>query len=391
MSSDRTVLVYRNELLPISETFIKEQVLSLRKWRAVLIGLKAVNQLPLDDLTVRVLGADNPGLLSRLAWKTFQLTGTIPPRIKRILDAEGASLVHAHFGIDALDAWPLARALNVPMLVTLHGYDINIYREWWEAGEAGFRARFYPRLLLGLAKKPQVRFLAVSEAIRHRAIEFGIPADKVFVRYIGIDSTKFSPGPTQISKRPPRVLFVGRLVEKKGCQYLVEAMADVQRKIRMAELVVVGDGPLRATLEQLARARGTNVKFRGVLSNQDVKRELDAARVFCLPSITAENGDAEGLPISILEAQASGIPVITSARGGVGEAVKDNETGLVFGERDSPKLAIQLLKILTSDDLADRISNASVAMIASCFSHQLLSPRLEALYDEISGTSAARS
>jgi len=385
MSSQKTVLVYRNELLPVSETFIKEQVLALRQWRPVLVGRQLLEQLPLDNLDVRIVGPQNSTLPTKLSWKFRRALGLIPTRAINELTAENPLLVHAHFGIDALDAWPIARALKLPMLVTFHGYDINIYREWWESGNAGLRMRFYPRRLLRLARNPHVRFVAVSEAIRRRAIEFGIPGEKIFVCYIGIDSTKFSPGPVPISKRPPCVLFVGRLVEKKGCSYLIEAMAEVQQTVQGARLIVVGDGPLRANLEQFAQANRVNVTFRGSLSSEDVKRELDAARLLCLPSITAHNGDAEGLPISILEAQASGTPVVTSARGGVGEAVKDGETGLVFAERDSRQLAAQLLKILTSDHLADRISVTSVAMIASCFNQRgQLTGQLESLYDEIS-------
>ena len=133
----KTVLVYRNELLPVSETFIKEQILALENWRAVLVGRKRLNELPLTDLNVRIVGAAGPAFSSRVSWKAHRLLRSIPSHIKRSLDAEAPCLVLAHFGPDALDAWPLARALNLPMLVTLHGYDINTYRDWWEGGKGG--------------------------------------------------------------------------------------------------------------------------------------------------------------------------------------------------------------------------------------------------------------
>jgi glycosyltransferase involved in cell wall biosynthesis len=306
----------------------------------------------------------------------------VPTHIRRALEAKGASLIHAHFGTDALDAWPLARTLNLPMLVTLHGYDINIYREWWEAGNAGIGMRSYPRRLLQLAKQPHVGFIAVSEAVRRRAIEFGIPDEKIVVRYIGINSTKFTPGAVPITQRAPRVLFVGRLVEKKGCRYLIEAMAEVQIAVPAARLIVVGDGPLREDLEQLAQKRGIQADFRGALSNVEVKSELDAARVFCLPSVTAASGDAEGLPISILEAQASGVPVVTSARGGVGEAVRDGVTGFVFPEHDVSALVSKLTTILTHDAVANEMAIACARFIAKSFDIGLLTTQLETSYDE---------
>jgi len=386
MRAKKTVLVYRNELLPLSETFIKAQIQALQDWRAVLVGRRLLNQLPLEDLDVRIVGPERFAFHSRLLWKAGKMLGVVPTHVKRALQAERASLVHAHFGPDALDAWPLARALGLPMLVTLHGYDINIYREWWEAGNAGSGMRSYPRRLRRLARQPRVSFIAVSEAIRRRAIEFGIPDKKIAVRYIGIDSTRFAPGPIPISQRAPRVLFVGRLVEKKGCLYLIEAMAEVQKAVPAARLIVVGDGPQRQYLEQLAQQCGAPVDFRGALPNAEVKRELDAARVFCLPSVTAENGDAEGLPISILEAQASGVPVVTSARGGVDEAVKEGVTGFVFPEHDISALVTKLTTILTHDDFAQEIAATCARFIATSFDISLLTRKLEMSYDDASGS-----
>jgi glycosyltransferase involved in cell wall biosynthesis len=335
----KTVLVYRNELLPVSETFIKEQVLALEDWRAVLVGRKRLNQLPLDDFNVRIVGAASPAFASRMSWKAHRLLRVIPSHIKRDLEAEAPCLVHAHFGPDALDAWPLARALNLPMLVTLHGYDINTYRDWWESGKGGPAMRTYPRRLLKLVEQPRVRFIAVSEAIRQRAIEFGIPGEKITVNYIGIDTSKFAPGGIPVAQRPPHVLFVGRLVEKKGCRYLIEAMSAVQKQVPDARLIVVGDGPLRRSLEQLAQRLGVNADFREAQSSAYVKRELDAARVFCLPSVTAESGDAEGFGLVLLEAQACGVPVISSARGGATEGLQEGETGFAFAEGDVDRLS----------------------------------------------------
>src|SRR5258708_1304206 len=238
MPSRKTVLVYRNELLPSSETFIKEQVMALRDWRPVLVGRRLLHQLPLDNLDTRIVGPDSSSSQNNLLWKARRLLGIVPTHIRRSLEAEGAQLVHAHFGMDALDAWPLARALNLPMLVTLHGYDINTYRKWWEAGNAGIRMRFYPRRLLRLAQQQPVTVLAVSEALRQRAINFGIPAEKIALNYIGIDTSKFTTGQLPIPQPPPHVLFVGRLVEKKGCHYLIDAMSVVQSEVPPAQLVI---------------------------------------------------------------------------------------------------------------------------------------------------------
>jgi len=223
----KTVLVYRNDLLPLSEVFIKEQVMALRDWRPVLVGRRVLDQLPLDDLDIRIV--DQQQSAQTLIGKIRRAFGIVSTRTKRELEAENPQLVHAHFGTDALDAWPISRALDLPMLVTLHGYDINIRRQWWEEGNLGLRMRSYPRRLLQLAQQSRVTFTAVSHALRRRAIEFGIPPQKIQVNYIGIDVRKFRPAELPIAQRPPHVLFVGRLVEKKGCRYLIEAMSRLLR------------------------------------------------------------------------------------------------------------------------------------------------------------------
>ncbi|TYL87174.1 glycosyltransferase [Bradyrhizobium cytisi] len=379
MPARKTILIYRNELLPISETFIKEQILALTKWRAVLIGQRKLTQLALEDLDVRILNPRN--WKSRLAWKIDRFFGTVPRFVKRALKMEQPSLIHAHFGPDALDAWPIARTLNIPMLVTLHGYDINTYREWWETGRGGPKMLSYPRRLLELSAQPRVGFIAVSEAIRRRAIEYGIPAEKVVVHYIGVDVNAYAPGRTPITQRPPNVVFVGRLVEKKGCQYLVEAMASVQMAIPAARLIVIGDGPLRPHLERLAQTLGTRVEFRGAQAADYVKRELHGARLLSLPSVTAENGDAEGFGLVLLEAQASGVPVVTSARGGAVEGIRDGVTGYAFPERNVGELGARIITLLNDDNILERMAERGPKFVAEEFNLSYRARLLEELYD----------
>lgn len=374
-------MIYRKELLPISETFIKEQARALRKWKPTFIGWKLLNQLELNDMRVRLLTPERQTVQRRISWQIHRFFRAIPSELKHDLQAEQPNLVHAHFGPDALDAWPLARALGIPMLVTLHGYDVNIFREWWQGGNGGQRMRSYPRRIVRLARENRVHFIAVSEAIRSRAIQIGIPEEKIVVRYIGVDTSTFVPGPIPIAQRRREVLFVGRLVEKKGCRYLIEAMKQVQATIPDAALIVVGDGPLRGSLETFARRNFVNANFLGSLPANQVRQHLWSARVFCLPSITAENGDAEGLPISILEAQSSGIPVITSARGGVGEAVQDAVGGFCFREGDTTELALKLTQLLSDDALAKQFSEESVRRARESFDIRNLTAKLEDTYD----------
>jgi glycosyltransferase involved in cell wall biosynthesis len=168
----------------------------------------------------------------------------------------------------------------------------------------------------------------------------GYPQDKLQVHYIGTDVNRFKSSPQ--TRDSNLVLFVGRLVEKKGCEYLMRAMELVQIERPESKLVVIGDGPLRQSLECLARTTNIRCSFLGAQPSASVAEWLGRARVFCAPSVTAANGDSEGLGLVFAEAQATGTPVVSFKHGGVPEVVRDGDTGLLAAERDHQGLARHL-------------------------------------------------
>jgi glycosyltransferase involved in cell wall biosynthesis len=378
----KKVLVFKSFLLEESETFIKEQIKSYLRWEAQLVGLRDIQGLCLRGLNVRILKTANADWFQKRLWKILNLFDFWPPSEVRELHRERFSLLHAHFGLEAVLAWPLAKRLKIPMLVTLHGSDINTHRSFWESGGHGNYNRLYPRRLLRLAQKG-VKFVAVSEAIRNKAISFGIPETSIGVKYIGINIKDFKPIEPTVSARSKRVLFVGRLVEKKGCEYLIRAFSQVMRNVPDAELVIGGDGPLRLSLERLAYDLGLSVVFTGKLKPSEVRSEMARARVFCLASVTAQDGDAEGLPIVLLEAQASGLPVITSALGGRTEGIIEGVTGFAFNERDVESLAQKIHLLLTDDILVETMSANAAAFVAERFDIGKCTRALEMHYDSI--------
>ena len=377
----KRVLVIAPKLLPWSETFIKEQARTMRRWQPILVGDRLVEDgLPLDGHEIRLLTPREKGRFYRWSYVAYRLLSIAHPPSVRLLRSANASLVHAHFGTTAVDVWPLVAALGLPMLVTLHGFDINIYRRWWEEGQGGWLRRRYPRQLLDLAAQPNVHFIAVSKAIQRSAIAYGIPEDKLSVRHIGVDTARFHPGPVPLAQRNARILFAGRLVEKKGVEFLIRAFARVLENVPNAELVIVGDGPLRSGLENLAKSLDVPVEFLGAIPNALVREQTQQARIFCLPSITASNGDAEGLPTVVLEAQAGGLAVITSARGAVEEAVKDRETGICFKEKDSDGLATHLINLLTSPSHLASLSRLARESVTATFDINRCTRALEDVY-----------
>lgn len=379
----KRVVIYQDGLLSYSETFIKQQALALKTWQPTLLGHKYLRRgLDFSMLKSQLLLPSDTSFLRHAVYMVYRWLNKADPAGITTLKNLNADLVHAHFGTSAIDIWPYVKTLNLPMLVTLHGFDISIYKEWWESGKRGRRKKKYPQQLLQLAQEPKVHFLAVSSAIKERAIKFGIPADKITVSYIGVDTEAFIPGPIPILERKNRILYVGRLVEKKGAPYLIEAFATVKKEIPDAELVIVGKGRMEDELRnQVRQLNLTDVTFAGALTSTQVKEQIDSCKIFCLPSITAESGDAEGLPISILEAQASGVFVVSSSSGGINDNLQNGKTCFTFPEKDSEALADIIIKIFKNPLDHLHIIDTQIELIKDKFQLQNCSAALEKIYD----------
>lgn len=375
------VAIYRSELLPRSETFIQQQAQALRSWKPILIGRRlARNGLRLDgmDLLLTERTHIRPSVF---AHRLRTLADLPDPSLAAALKELQVNLVHVHFGTDATDIWPSVRQAGLPLLVTLHGYDINIHMEWWKSGNGGLHRRTYPHRLLRMALHPDVRFVAVSEAIKGRAIEVGIPEHRITVCHIGVDTARFKPGPIPLPERRKRILFVGRMVEKKAPLLLIQAFFEAKKTISDAELVMIGDGPLLPEAIRIARELDISVEFMGARNTDEVLEQLHLARIFCLPSTTASNGDAEGLPISLLEAQASGVPCITTNHSGNPEAIIDGVTGRVIAPGSVSELTDALTELLSDGILADDYALAASRHIHANFHLSQMTGHLEQTYD----------
>jgi glycosyltransferase involved in cell wall biosynthesis len=198
-------------------------------------------------------------------------------------------------------------------------------------------------------------FVCVSEFIRDKAIERGYPKEKLFVHSIGIDLDHFHPN--ECEHREQMVLFVGRLVEKKGCIHLIRAMETVLQSAPDTRLVVIGDGPLRQQLQKTAKSLlpGHHL-FLGAQPTSVIYPWLRRAKVFSVPSVTAANGDAEGLGMVFCEAQAMGVPVVSFASGGIAEAVLHGSTGFLLPEHDEKQLAEKICLLLQDRALWSEMS-----------------------------------
>jgi len=354
------LLIFKETLLPPSETFVLAQMNSLRTFTPLLTGLERMAcSLPLVDDPLMLSPA--AGHAAAMRAKLYRRTG-VAPRFHSRARQFGPNLIHAHFASGGQTAIPLARALGVPLVVTLHGADVTI---------RGASARYKPVI------EAAARFICVSDYIRHRALQAGFPAEKLVLHYIGIDRALYAP----VAARPETgVIFVGRLVEKKGCKYLLRAMRIVQRTHPECALTVIGDGAMRNELEELARFLNLNCSFLGTQASSVVRQRMSQSRVVCVPSVTAANGDSEGLPTVLAEAQAMGLPVVSTMHAGIPEMVDSGATGFLLPERDYKGMAEALLTLLADDGLWDRFHRASIDRIARQFDLAKQTEILEEIY-----------
>ena len=371
MNPTPTVLIYVHDLLGGSKTFIKSQAESLVHYRGHYVAGRRVKGLAID--AQRAIVVNRGGLSGKVAEALFRTLG-VCPRLYRLARRLDPVLIHAHHGTAGPTALGIARQLDIPLIVTFHGKDATM-SEQEAAGSHRGRAllRKKQALIEGAAA-----FIAVSDYIKQALIERGYPADKVIVHRNGIDTAYFRPDPA--IHRENVVLFVGRFAEKKGGEYLIRAMQRVQQKLPDAELVFIGDGPLRASLEDQAAQQLGRYRFLGFQPGHVVREWLNRAAVFAAPSVTAGNGDCEGLPTVLLEAQAMELPVVSTYHSGIPEGVRDGVTALLSQERDWETLSEQLFILLSNGDTARRLGQAAREFMCSDFELGRQTAGLEDIY-----------
>ncbi len=373
MNPKPSVILFCGRLLPASETFIPLQGEGLQKFTPHYVGTRFVPGVALPPERIQVV--NQGGVWGTVAEIVFKILG-IAPQMSQHLQTLNPVLVHAHFGVCGALALPLLNAVRVPLIVTFHGLDATMTDDY--ARRHSISTRVYLHRREALKQKTHL-FICVSEFIKAKLLQQGFPGDKLLVHYIGIDTHLFRPDPT--ITREPVVLFVGRFVEKKGCEYLLQAMVQVSHQQPEASLVVIGDGPLRPDLEALAARTLPRYKFLGMQPAKVVRDWMHRSQVFVVPSVTSTMGDSEGLPMVVLEAQAMGLPVVASRHGGIPEAVIHEETGFLVNEREWQTLARYILVLLQDISVWQRLSVNGRQSVLDNFDVHQQTQILEDIYD----------
>ena len=372
----REVAIFRHNLFKTSEPFIAQQAEALQRYRPVYLGRLRFGPPPqgaasftLEDLAAR-------WVLPRVGWQ--MLSRDSRPYL-RLLRERRPSLIHAHFGIEGVYALTLARRLGVPLVTTFHGFDATLAAVALLSSPAWAQ---YPLLRRRLARQGNI-FLCASSFIRDRVVALGFPAERTVTHYIGVDCRAIQP--RDPAEETATILHVARLQEVKGTRYLLRAFASATRTRRDVQLVIIGDGPLRHSLQRLAARLGIRerVQFLGALPHAQVLAWMRRAAMLVLPGVRTATGREEGLGLVLLEAAAHGVPVIGSSVGGIPEAVVEGQTGFLVPERDTDALAARLGELIEDSALRRRMGEQGRAFVEQRFDLHRQTAALEALYDSL--------
>jgi colanic acid/amylovoran biosynthesis glycosyltransferase len=287
-------------------------------------------------------------------------------------------LVHGHFGTGSCYALPYVARSDLPLLVTFHGYDVPLLRS---------RARLWPQnwpyaLLAPELLRRMTLGLCASQDLLDLLVSYGVPAERLRLYRLGIDLSRFRRGARGTT---PRVLMVGRFVEKKGFEYGLRAFAACRARGLLAELVLVGTGEREAELRRLAAelALGDDaVRFAGVLSPAQVASLMADSDLLLAPSVVAADGDRESGVIAVKEASAAQLAVVGTQHGGIPEIIDDGVTGYLVPERDVDALRDRLAALLADAALRERMGAAGRSKMEREYDLRSRVAALEEHYDE---------
>ncbi|QVW33811.1 glycosyltransferase [Geobacter sulfurreducens] len=344
------VAVYLQHYLTVSMTFVYRQLLGVKDEFDPIVLAGSVSNLDTFPIgTVYQIGRTIPEkayckLVRVLAGKHAVLSPLQIRYWKKILKDNRVKLIHAHFGPAGLEALPLAKALDIPLLVTFHGYDASSL----------LNDTTYCSNLRDLFEYANI--IAVSNVMLDKLRELGARPERTHLHYIGVplDDFKFIPrialNKSGRGNDPIRFLQVSNFVEKKGHRYTIQAFNDFLLRRPNSTLTFGGDGPLLSDIKKLCEDLGIKdkVQFVGSVTKQQVVELMENADVFLHHSVTANNGDQEGIPTVLMEAMATGLTVISTYHSGIPELIEDGQTGFLVHERDIGEYVDKMLIAVNS-------------------------------------------
>lgn len=372
--SPQPVGVLRHFFLPPSETFIYESIRSLTRYTARVFAIerRTADKFPFSGVTaLRSLPlGDVEAVLYRLT--------TYSPRY--FAWAQDNALLHAHMGYTGVYGLAAAQRFGLPLVTSFYGRDTTILTS---------PSRFHPsywhfwalaRALFALGD----RFLVLSREMKQRLVQLGCAEAKIRIVPLGINLDRFRTERRLRRVARPRVLMVGREVEKKGFDDGLRACAAARDAGVDLDVTLLGtDGPLRGELQRLAAELGLRVAWPDPKTS--VVEAMRDSDILLVPSRTAANGDKEGTPTVICEGATAGLPIVATRHAGIPEQVDHETTGLLADERDIHGLGAHLARLAGDAELRLELGVAGRDKMQREYSLQAHRDNLQAVYDELLG------
>ena len=290
-------------------------------------------------------------------------------------------IIHCHFGPKGVLAqyWKELGVLQGRVTTVFHAHELSTLTE--AEGKA-----YYAPLLKGDAL-----LMPISEYWKRLLLRWGADPSRVVVHHMGVACAQipFRARPLRAGE-PIRLLTVARLVESKGIEYGLRALAQARPTLPPFRYTIVGAGPLRASLEALTRSLGLAdvVEFVGAQHQAQVARQLDEAQIFLSPHVTSSDRIMEGIPVALMEAMAAGVAIITTRHSGIPELVEDQVSGLLAEERDVPGLVEALRRLCSEPELPARLTRAARQAVEERFNLDRLNDELVAHFAAYCGRPA---
>ena len=292
--------------------------------------------------------------------------------LRRLLAKTEAQLLHIYFGHIAVHLLPLIRAWDKPTIVSFHGADVLV-----DMNKRAYRRA--TKEMLDLVRHVLVR----SESLRRAVVDLGCDEDKIDIIRAGIPLEEFPfrergfPGNGEW-----QLVQACRLIEKKGLPTALRAFAEFSSRYPRSTITIAGDGPLLGELQALGRGLKIDhrVSFAGFVSQEKLRELFYASHIFMHPSETGRDGNQEGVPNSMLEAMASGLPVFATHHGGIPEAIENGISGVLVAERDHMALARALLDTVQDRHLLGQLGRVGSQVVAEKFDQRAQVRRLEDVY-----------
>ncbi|HEX4086377.1 MAG TPA: glycosyltransferase [Chthoniobacteraceae bacterium] len=292
-----------------------------------------------------------------------------------------ASLLHVYFGHIGVHLLPFLQKARLPLIISFHGADAGV--------DVVKRSHLRPlRRLFDVA----ALILPRSQAIAEDLIQLGCPPEKIRLHRTGIPLDRFPFTQRYLPENGQWRFFQAcRLIPKKGLETTLRAFAQFHRRFPGSRLTIAGEGPLAEPLRDLAAELNvaSTVSFPGFVSQAKLRDLFYQSHVFLHPSVTGPNGDREGVPNTILEAMATGLPIAATQHGGIPEAVRHGETGLLVPEQSDGDLAAAMLSMASDPAQFSAMSANAARTVAAEWEIHAQTRLLEALYDEARRTANA--